>query len=164
MKILIASDLHGDIEYTKALVELFHGEKFDRLYLLGDLLYDSIHILNPISDKITAVTGNCDSPSEIEEARFLMPTVNYDYQFKKVIVMSHGNRVSPYNYEQPFDIFFFGHTHCSYLNMDSFGRIIANPGSFACPRDGIHSFMIMDDEGIKLIDYNSKAVITKLKF
>ena len=83
---MIASDLHGDIPYTEALVSLFKEEHFDKLYLLGDLLFDSIEILNPLSEKILAVAGNCDSQSEIEYARFNMPYVNLDYQFKKVIV------------------------------------------------------------------------------
>ncbi len=164
MKILIASDLHGDIAYTEALVELFKEGEFDKFYLLGDLLFDSIEILNPLSEKIVAVAGNCDSESEIEHARFLMPYVNLDYQFGKVIVLSHGHYESPYTYELPYDIFFFGHTHMSTLRRESGGRIIANPGSFAHPRDGIHSYLVMDEKGLKLYDYRTRGVIQKLEF
>ena len=164
MKILIASDLHGDIPYTEALVTLFKEEHFDKLYLLGDLLFDSIEILNPLSEKILAVAGNCDSQSEIEYARFNMPYVNLDYQFKKVIVLSHGHYESPYSYNLPYDIFFFGHTHIATLRKETNGSIIANPGSFAHPRDGIHSYLVMDENGLKLYDYNSKSVIQSLSF
>ncbi len=164
MKILIASDLHGDVPYTEALIELFKEEKFDKLYLLGDLLFDSIDLLNSISENIVAVAGNCDSESEIEHARFMMPYVNLDYQCGKVIVLSHGHYESPYTYQLPYDIFFFGHTHISTLRKESDGRIIANPGSFAHPRDGIHSYMVMDEKGLKLYDYRTKSVIQSLSF
>ncbi len=164
MKILIASDLHGDIPYTTALVELFKEGGFDKLYLLGDLLFDSIEILNPISENIIAVAGNCDSESDIDKARFLMPYVNLDYQFGKVIVLSHGHYESPYSYELPYDIFFFGHTHISTLRKDSENRIIANPGSFANPRDGVHSYLVMDEKGLKLYDYRTREALQSLEF
>ena len=64
MKILVISDLHNDIPYTKAAIELFREESFDKLYLLGDLLEDSIKLLNPLSEKIIAVRGNCDGDYE----------------------------------------------------------------------------------------------------
>ena len=73
MKILIASDLHGDVPYTTALVELFKEGGFDKLYLLGDLLFDSIEILNPISENIIAVAGNCDSEAISIKRAFLCP-------------------------------------------------------------------------------------------
>ena len=52
MKILVASDLHGDIVYTKLLLTKMREENFDKLYLLGDLKRDSIEILNPLHEKI----------------------------------------------------------------------------------------------------------------
>lgn len=164
MKYLVAGDLHGDVEYTKALVSLFVDEKYDRLVLTGDLTEESVHILNRISDKITAVSGNCDSYSEIEIAKFLMPDINYIYFKEKLIVLSHGHRYSPYNYDRYYDIFVFGHSHCSMIYQDNNGKIIANPGSLARPRDGVHSYIEINDEGIEIHDFNSKAIISKVRF
>ena len=39
MKILIASDLHGSAYYTKMLFDYADGGNFDKILLLGDLLY-----------------------------------------------------------------------------------------------------------------------------
>lgn len=163
MKILVASDLHGDIYYTKALIERFQKEKYDKLYLLGDLEEECIELFNPLFMKIVAAKGNNDLYLE-EKASFMMPYLNYDYQFGKLIVLSHGHYYSPYNYDQPYDIFLSGHTHQSYIIKDSLGHINANPGSLALPRDGVHSFMEIDERGIRIYDFNSLAVIQSTKF
>ena len=39
MKLLIASDIHGDLESAKLVTEVFENEKCDKILLLGDLLY-----------------------------------------------------------------------------------------------------------------------------
>ena len=39
MKLLIASDIHGDIESAKILTEAFKNNKCDKILLLGDILY-----------------------------------------------------------------------------------------------------------------------------
>lgn len=164
MKILVVSDFHNDVNYTQAIVELFKEENFDKLYILGDILEDSIHILNPISEKILAVRGNCDSYDEDEIARFSLPYITYDYQFSKFIVLTHGHYYNSTNYDQPYDIMLLGHSHCSQIYVDEEKHIIANPGSISLPRDGYHSYMVMDEKGMRIIDYNSKEVIHSLDF
>lgn len=163
MKILVASDLHGDIVYTKLLLTKMREENFDKLYLLGDLKRDSIEILNPLHEKIVAVCGNCDGEEEDEIARFQMPLINYDYMFHHVIVLSHGHRYSPYSYDLPYDIFLTGHTHISGIYQDSKGCIRANPGSISEPRDGYHSVMVITEEKLEVIDINTNAVLHSLK-
>ena len=39
MKLLIASDIHGDVEGAKYIFDVFKNEEFDKILLLGDLLY-----------------------------------------------------------------------------------------------------------------------------
>ena len=161
---MVISDLHNDVPYTKAAVDLFNKEHFDKMYVLGDILEDSIRILNPISEKILAVMGNCDSYDEEELARFQMPYINYDYQFGKFIVMSHGHYYTPYSYDKPYDIFLLGHSHESMIYENENHQIIANPGSLARPRDYNHSYMVIDEKGIKIIDINSREVVHWLDF
>lgn len=156
---MVISDLHNDVPYTEAAVEIFKKENYDKMYVLGDILEDSIRVLNTISEKITAVMGNCDSYDEEELARFPLPYINYDYEFGKLIVMSHGHYYSPYNYDQGYDVFLMGHTHISGIYQDMGGRIQANPGSLARPRDGMHTYMRLDEKGIKIIDINSNTVV-----
>lgn len=164
MKIMVISDLHNDVEYTKAVVSLFREDNFDKLYILGDTLADSIRILNPLSEKILAVKGNCDGYEEDDLASFPLPYITFDYQFGKFIVLTHGHYFNPYNYDKPFDIMLMGHSHQSMIYQNNNGQIIANPGSLARPRDDYHSYMVMDEEGMRVMDFNSKAVIHSLKF
>ncbi len=164
MKILVLSDLHNDQEYTRAMIELFREEKFDKMYILGDILEDSIRMLNPLSEKILAVKGNCDGTVEEDLARFPLPYLTFDYAFSKLIVLTHGHYYNPYNYDQPYDIMLLGHSHQSGIFVDDRKRIIANPGSISRPRDGHHSYMAITEEGISIFDYNSKGVIHKLDF
>ena len=159
MKILVISDLHNDVSYTKAAVDLFQREKYDKMYVLGDILEDSIRVLNTISEHIVAVLGNCDSYDEEEIAKFRMPYLNYDYAFGKLIVLSHGHYYSPYNYDKDYDVFLMGHTHISGIYQDEKGHIIANPGSLSQPRDGIHSYLRMDEKGLAILDFNSGETI-----
>ena len=39
MKVIIASDIHGNLEYTRKLEQLIEKENPDKLILLGDLYY-----------------------------------------------------------------------------------------------------------------------------
>ena len=75
MKFIIASDIHGDINCTNALLDIFNNEKADKLILLGDVLYHGprndlpsgynpkkvISALNEVGKSIICVRGNCDA-------------------------------------------------------------------------------------------------------
>ena len=75
MKILICSDLHGDLASAKEMIEVMEREGCRRLVLLGDLLYhgprndlpptyapkEVIALLNANRERILAVRGNCDT-------------------------------------------------------------------------------------------------------
>ena len=75
MKIMIASDIHGSAFYCRKMLKAFENERADKLLLLGDILYhgprndlpeeyapkEVISMLNPLSDKILCVRGNCDT-------------------------------------------------------------------------------------------------------
>jgi putative phosphoesterase len=74
MKLLIASDIHGDLESLELVLKAFKDECCDRLLLLGDLLYHGprndlpttyapkkvIELLNANKEYIMNVKGNCD--------------------------------------------------------------------------------------------------------
>ncbi len=164
MKIMVISDTHNDTSYVREVIDIFQNEKFDKLYVLGDIGVDSLSIINEVYDKVLAVKGNCDSYDEEDKALFNLPYLNFDYQFGKLFVLSHGNYYNPYNYDQDYNIFLFGHYHTSIIKKIDENKIAANPGSLSEPRDGYHSYMIIDENGIKIIDINSKSVINSLKF
>lgn len=159
MKIMVISDTHNDTFYLKDALSIFRMENYDKLYVLGDIGTRSIELLNPFHEKILAVKGNNDSYDELDRARFDMPLINYDYVFGKMIVLTHGHYYNHLNYNGEYGIFLSGHTHQSMIYKDPMGSYIANPGSLGLPRDGTHSYLSLDEKGMKVIDIRSKAVI-----
>ena len=75
MKLMVASDLHGDAGCCEKLMEAWEREGVQRLFLLGDLLYHGPRnpvperydprrvaaLLNEKKDRIFCVRGNCDA-------------------------------------------------------------------------------------------------------
>ena len=75
MKIIIASDIHGDAVCAARLVDIYKNSGASRLLLLGDILYHGprnalpagyapakvAEMLNEIKDEIICVRGNCDA-------------------------------------------------------------------------------------------------------
>ena len=78
MRLMVASDLHGDAGCCEKLMEAWERERAqgaDRLFLLGDLLYHGPRnpvpkqydpkrvaaLLNERKDRIFCVRGNCDA-------------------------------------------------------------------------------------------------------
>lgn len=164
MKIMVISDLHNDVYATKKILSLFDIGKYDKLYILGDILYDCIKLLNPIHEKIVAVKGNCDSMLEEETALFSMPIINYDYQFGKVIVLTHGHYYDEFTITTPYDILITGHTHCSRIIKKDVNHLLLNPGSISKPRDSHASYMTIDENEVKIIDLDSNKIINSYKF
>ena len=111
MKIIIASDIHGSLKYTKKLEELITKETPDTIVLLGDLLYhgarnalpdedstmEVANILNKYSNKIIAVRGNCDSEVDDMVTSF---DIMSDYKMINVdginIYLTHGHLINKY--------------------------------------------------------------------
>ena len=137
MKLLIASDIHGDIESAKILIEAFHKNECDKIVLLGDILYhgprndlpgryapkEVITLLNGYSDKILAVRGNCDT--EVDQMVLTFPVLA-DYAILSLdglaVYATHGHN---YNTKTPpplaeGDILLHGHTHV--IKAEEFGN------------------------------------------
>lgn len=152
MKLMIASDLHGDAECTRALLQAFAREQPDRLLLLGDILYHGprndlpahyapkqvIELLNPLRDRLLCVRGNCDT--EVDQMVLAFPILA-DYAClmtgKRGIFATHGHH---YNTQTPpplaeGDILLHGHTHVP--AWQPFGRdnLYLNPGSVSLPKE-----------------------------
>ena len=74
MKYLVASDIHGSTTGTRLVLDAYERSGADAILLLGDILYhgprnpvpqdyapkEVIAMLNPESDRILAIKGNCD--------------------------------------------------------------------------------------------------------
>ena len=152
MKLLIASDIHGDIESAKVLVEAFEREGCDKILLLGDVLYhgprndlpgryapkEVIALLNGYKDKILAVRGNCDT--EVDQMVLEFPILA-DYAVLSLdgltVYATHGHK---YNADNPpplaeGDILLHGHTHVIRAEKFFKDNTYINPGSITLPKE-----------------------------
>ena len=114
MRYLIASDIHGSYLDCLFIVNKFNEGKFDKLILLGDILYHGprndlpndynpkgvISLLNPLADNIIAIKGNCEAyvdqmvlKFKILENRFL-DINNKTYFFLVFLLLSCLHKLS----------------------------------------------------------------------
>lgn len=154
MKLLIASDIHGDAVCCQAMLDAFEREKADKILILGDILYHGprndlpegyapkkvIEMLNATSDKLICVRGNCEA--EVDQMVLSFPVMSttacvFDTESNVEIYMSHGHVYSPDNLPPMPDgsIFLSGHTHV--LMAEKRGSVLCvNPGSVSLPKNG----------------------------
>ena len=155
MKIIIASDIHGDAQSCKALLDLYESQKADWLLLLGDLLYHGPR--NPIpphydpqavakclsahKEHILCVRGNCDG--EVDQMMLDFPILSETAMLfvdGKVWMAAHGHRAgaNPTADDLPClpegSVFLSGHTHIPTHFVDSNGILRINPGSVTFPK------------------------------
>lgn len=158
MKLLIASDLHGSAYYCKKLIGRFQAEGADKLILLGDLLYHGPRnplpaehdpkavcaMLNPLSDRILAVRGNCDA--EVDQLVLDFPVLaDYAVLFLngKTVYLTHGHKEIPAL--QKGSLLINGHFHVPACEDRGDYRYL-NCGSLALPKDGTpHSYLLYDE-------------------
>ncbi len=165
MKLLIASDIHGSAYFCEKLLERYAEDNYDKMVLLGDILYHGprndlpkdydpkkvIAMLNPLRDRILCVRGNCDT--EVDQMVLKFP-IMADYAVLYVngltIYATHGH-VYNVNNLPPIsrgDILLHGHTHVpAWEKGEKF--LYLNPGSVSIPKsDSPNSYMVLSEEGI----------------
>ncbi|EHA1126104.1 phosphodiesterase [Vibrio navarrensis] len=153
MKLFFASDLHGCLEATKAMLTCFENSGAEHLILLGDLLNhgprnpipraynppEVARLLNEYTDKIIAVRGNCDS--EVDQMLLSFPMM-MDYAWvllepERKVFLTHGHKY--HAKQKPVlragDVLVHGHTHIPVAQWEE-GNLIFNPGSVTFPREG----------------------------
>ncbi len=179
MKLLIASDIHGDISSAEFLISTLNNEKCDRMLLLGDLLYfgprnaltdnydpkSVIELLNDNKDTIMAVRGNCDS--EVDQMVLDFPILA-EYICLSLdgltVYATHGHK---YNTKSSLplckgDILLHGHTHV--LKCEEFGdeNYYLNPGSVTYPKEGNpKTYMVYEDRCFTVKDFYGNTILTK---
>ena len=153
MKIVFMSDIHGVPSALKSALSAADSLGYDRIVLLGDLLYHGprngvpsfydpeqvADILNGLKDRIVAVRGNCDA--EVDQLMFEFPMMS-DYAIldagSETFFLTHGHlwneRILP-----PIgmgSVLAHGHTHVPELKRLECGITIFNPGSVSLPKGG----------------------------
>ena len=153
MRVLILSDVHGVPSTLEQA--LLAGERlgYDKIALLGDLLYHGprngvpnfydpmkvVELLNPLSERIVAVRGNCDA--EVDQMLLKFP-IQADYQVLEAggerLFLTHGhlfneNRIPPLGIGTAL---VHGHTHVPEFKTLACGLKLFNPGSVSLPKGG----------------------------
>jgi putative phosphoesterase len=173
MAVVVASDLHGSAHWTRKLLEVCEAEKASQLVLLGDLLYHGprnplpegydpkavVELLNPLSARIVAVRGNCDSEVDSMVLRFPLVESAFMVIDGRRFLCTHGhvyNDVDLPSMERG-DVLLFGHTHL-FLAKESDGVFLVNPGSVSLPKqDRPHTYMVYKNGVCFIKDFFGKV-------
>ncbi len=170
MKILIASDIHGDKYYARKIEEIINKEKVDKVILLGDFLYhgprndlpfdydtmETAQTLNKYKDLIIAVRGNCDA--EVDQM-ILDFDISSDYKIFEIdglkLYLTHGHLNDMLPKREEDSILLNGHTHV-YKLEDNY----INPGSISIPKKtNNHTYIIYENRKFTIYDeFGNKLV------
>lgn len=175
MKIMFLSDIHGSIKFTKIALEKFNEGNFDKLILLGDLMYHGprnplpieydpkavSELLNLYKNKISAVRGNCDS--EVDQMLLEFPIMS-DYieilteNYK--IFATHGHIYNKENMPQlnNGDIFIHGHFHLPMAEKLN-NIYYLNPGSITLPKENNkNSYGVLENNKFTIYDIDENII------
>jgi len=179
MKLLICSDIHGDLDSMKKVLSAYEKENAQRILILGDLLYHGprndlpktyspksvIELLNANRDIIMSVRGNCDT--EVDQMVLNFPILA-DYMYLSIdglsIFATHGhhhNTSTPPPLREG-EILLHGHTHV--LKCEEFGNknLYINPGSAALPKENNpRTYMVYENRSFVIKDFDGNVVLTK---
>lgn len=179
MKLLIASDIHGDIDSMNEVMRAYELHSAEKILLLGDLLYHGprndlpkgynpkavIEVLNKNSDKILTVRGNCDT--EVDQMVLSFPILA-DYAFLELDGLSlfathghHHNTATPPPLKKG-DILLHGHTHV--LKCEEFGNenFYINPGSISLPKENNpKTYIVYENRTFTCFDLNGNVIFKK---
>lgn len=154
MKLLIASDIHGDCVCCEKMIERANLHEVDKIVILGDILYHGprndlpenyapkkvIELLNKISGKLLCVRGNCEA--EVDQMVLNFPVLSdiawiYDGECGISLYLSHGHIYNPDKLPPLCEgsVFTYGHTHL-YGFCEKDGVLCVNPGSVSLPKGG----------------------------
>lgn len=175
MKLLIASDIHGDIKCAEELISVANAEAPDKIVLLGDILYHGprndlpanynpkavIPLLNGYKDKLICVRGNCDA--EVDQMVLDFP-ITADYKMlsdgKIKLALSHGHVYSPEKLppEENISVFLYGHTHVQKIESVN-STLCINPGSVTLPKgNNPRTYMIYENGEFVIRDFDGNVI------
>ena len=179
MKLLICSDIHGDLDSIQKVLDAYKNENADKILILGDLLYHGprndlpptyapkkvIELLNANRENIFTVRGNCDTEVDQMVLNFpILADYSVFYLDGLTVFATHGHH---HNTETPpplrrGDILLHGHTHV--LKIEEFGEenTYINPGSAALPKEGNpRTYMVYENRRFIIKDFDGSVISEK---
>ena len=172
MKYLVISDIHGSSKYLKMVLTTVND--YDNLVILGDILYhgprndlpveynprEVIEILNNLKKKVIAVRGNCDAKIDLDLLEFDISNHKWIDINGNRVFLTHGDE---YNVENLVEaelnyVILHGHTHINKVScLENIKEI--NIGSLSIPKDGHHTYAIINANMIEVYDLITKETI-----
>lgn len=175
MRYLIASDIHGAYDEAKFICDKFKSENFDKLILLGDILYHGprndlpinyapkkvLALLNEISDKIIAIKGNCEAYVDQMVLNFKILDYHFINQKDRTYFLCHGHLLKFKEDDALKDnIILYGHYHIPSLKEVE-GHTYINVGSISLPKENNpKTYAILDEDKIVVLDKNDNIIIS----
>lgn len=178
MKLLIASDIHGDIECCEKMLDLAKAHNVNKIVLLGDILYHGprndlpenyapkkvIDALNAVKEKLICVRGNCDT--EVDQMVLKFPILSttailYDSECDITMLLSHGHIYSPDNLPpmNTGEVFLYGHTHVKKAEKKD-GILCINPGSVTLPKENNpRTYAIYEGGVFTIYDFDGNKIV-----
>ena len=179
MKLLICSDIHGDLDSMKDVLSAYKSEGAEKILILGDLLYHGprndlpksyapkavIELLNANKEIVMSVRGNCDT--EVDQMVLEFPILA-DYAYLELdgitVFATHGHH---HNTATPppllcGDILLHGHTHVLKCEEFGDGNFYLNPGSVALPKENNpRSYMVYEKRCFSVKDFDGNVIFEK---
>ena len=175
MKLLIASDIHGDIKCAEALINVWKNEAFDKLVILGDILYHGprndlpanynpkavIALLNEYKENLLCVRGNCDT--EVDQMVLKFPVLSDSAQIfdgKVTMFLSHGHIFNPAKLPPVAknSVFLYGHTHVQKIEYVG-DTLCLNPGSVTLPKENNpKTYAVYENGTFKICDFDGNVI------
>lgn len=161
MKIMIISDIHGDYQCLKNVLDFYDEQKCEQLWILGDILYHGprndlpkgyapkkcIPLLNSYKDSILAVRGNCDAEVDQMVLDFPMRADYLEaYVDSHTFFLTHGHLYDEDHmpHLKNGDVYLYGHFHVPVFEDHGYYKV--NPNSISLAKKGENGFLIYEDE------------------
>lgn len=171
MRLMFISDIHGSETYLDKAIEVYKKGGYDRLVILGDVLYhgprnplplgynpkDVAEKLNALSDDIIAIRGNCDS--EVDQMVLDFRILGDDSHLLvdgQQFFLCHGHHLDEGNLDlyRSNTVICHGHTHIPRIERVG-SHIIFNPGSIALPKEETpNCYGVYENLELKVISFD----------
>ena len=157
MKILVFADFHGSIDSLNTAIEISKRERPDKTVVCGDLFgwtrpQEVATLVQKLEGVLYLVKGNNDFATAQSYLPYAMEDSALMYHFGRKLFFTHGDRYNSMRIPPILtggDVLVHGHTHVGRLQNYN-GLFVCNVGSLARPRDGVPSYMVLDEQGATL--------------
>ncbi|MCH5159361.1 MAG: YfcE family phosphodiesterase [Clostridiales bacterium] len=157
MKILVFADFHGSVDILNAAIEISRRETPDKTVVCGDLFgwshpQEVATLVQKLEGVLYLIKGNNDFSTAVGYLPYAMDESAIMYHFSRKLFFTHGDRynalrIPPILSEG--DVLVHGHTHVGRLQVVN-GLYVLNVGSLARARDGVPSYIVLDELGATL--------------